>query len=128
MGKILIVDDDRSVVFMLAEVLRDAGHDVVTTLAAEEALGLLQGVDAALVDLHMPGDGGAVLVQRIHERDASLPIILLTGDARPSMHEVARSLRVVEVMTKPLDIDELVAVLHRALLPSPTPARGTAIT
>ena len=99
---------------MLAEVLRDAGHDVVTTLTAEDAIDLRTGVDAALIDLHMPGEGGAALVRRIHERNPALPIVLLTGDSRPSVREVARSLRVSEVVTKPLDIDDLAAVFTSA--------------
>jgi len=116
MGRILVVDDDQSVVFMLAEVLRDAGHEVLTSLSAEGTLALVADVDAALVDLCMPGVGGVTLTRRIRELKASLPVILLTADASAKVSDDATAAGAFGVMTKPVDIDDLSAAIERALL------------
>jgi DNA-binding response OmpR family regulator len=107
---------------MLTEVLRDAGHDVVAAYNGEQALSLLAGVDAALVDLHLPGECGEALIARLREARATLPVILLTGDVRRSRPATAGPLRALDVMIKPLDIDELAKVLNRALSSSPRSA------
>src|SRR5579871_4595993 len=111
MGKILVVDDDHTVLFMLEEVLRDAGHDVVASAHAGDSLDLLEGVDAAIVDCHMPGTGGVDLVSQMHERNAALPVILLTAQSSAQAEADARSAGAFDAMTKPVDIDELSSVL-----------------
>lgn len=120
MCRVLVVDDDRSVVFMLTEVLRDAGHEVIAASTSEQALTLSAGIDAALVDLHLQGESGETLIGRLREHRATLPVILLTGDARRAGGSAASNrgsdpATGVDIMTKPLDIDELAHVLNRAL-------------
>jgi CheY-like chemotaxis protein len=123
MGKILVVDDDPSVVFLLGEILRGSGHTVVSTLNACEALGLLDGVDTVLVDLHMPGQGGASLIPRIRAQKTDLPVILLTADAPARARAVAEAVGAFAVIPKPLDIDALSELIERAVAASrrPTP-------
>ncbi|MET0794646.1 MAG: response regulator [Polyangiaceae bacterium] len=115
MSRVLVVDDDRSVVFMLTEVLHDAGHEVVAASTSEQALTLSTGIDAALVDLHLQGECGEALIRRLRERHATLPVILLTGDARRGGGTRGEPTASLDIMTKPLDIDELARVLNRAL-------------
>jgi two-component system, OmpR family, response regulator len=115
MSRVLVVDDDRSVIFMLTEVLREAGHEVFAATTAEQALALSVGIDAALVDLHLEGESGEALIARLRERHAALPVILLTGDARHDGRARAARTPNLEVMTKPVDIDVLSRVLKRAL-------------
>jgi CheY-like chemotaxis protein len=55
MSRILIIDDDKSFREALAESVWDFGHEVVEASGAEEALGLIGNVEAALVDLKMRG-------------------------------------------------------------------------
>lgn len=119
MSRVLVVDDDRSVVFMLTEVLRDAGHEVIAASNSEQALTLATGIDAALVDLHLQGECGQALIRRLREDHATLPVILLTGDARPQSSAAWPSqldaTTGLDIMTKPFDLDELSRVLNRAL-------------
>src|SRR5919198_2168491 len=79
MGRILLVDDEPAVLFTLREVLTVRGHDVVTAASGAEALGRMDGVDAALTDLSMPGMTGLELLRAVRERDPGLPVILLTA-------------------------------------------------
>jgi DNA-binding response OmpR family regulator len=114
MSKILVIEDDRSVVFMLSEVLREAGHEVVTSVESDETLTLVDGVDAVLVDLHLPGLSGAKLIGLIRER-RSVPVIVLTAGRADHLHAEARCAGAFDVMTKPVDIDVLSAAIERAL-------------
>jgi hypothetical protein len=58
MARILIIDDDKSFREALAESIRDFGHDVVEASGAQEAFELINEVDAAFLDLNMPGISG----------------------------------------------------------------------
>ncbi|HEX2671225.1 MAG TPA: response regulator [Polyangiaceae bacterium] len=128
MGRVLLVDDDPTVLFMLTEMLRDAGHEVLAADTSAGALSLSTDLDAALVDLNMHGECGQALIARLRERQPALPVILLTGQAR-QLGAVDDLSAGVELMHKPLDIDELAQVLNRALLggarPQPHRTSGT---
>ena len=80
MAKILIVDDEAHVRFTLAEVLGDAGHQVIAASSGAEALALADDeLDAVISDLSMPGMDGLALLAALRQRDASLPVLLLTA-------------------------------------------------
>jgi DNA-binding NtrC family response regulator len=118
MGKVLVVDDDPSVVFVLEEILRADGHAVVSTLDPRDALGLLPGVEVALVDRYMPGEGGASLIERIRSENPCLPVILLTADAPARGRALAEAVGAFGVMEKPVDIDELTRLVDQAIAAS----------
>ena len=68
MARILIIDDDKSFREALAESIRDFGHDVVEACGAQEAFKLINQVDAAFLDLNMPG----IFRDRISARSKAL--------------------------------------------------------
>ena len=115
MSKILLVDDEPSVLFTLRAVLTDSGHTTVSAASAAEGLALLDGVDVVLTDLQMPGTDGLALLQAVHERDASLPVIVLTAHGSEKVAVRAVKAGAFEYLTKPFDIDEIVLVVGRAL-------------
>jgi two-component system response regulator AtoC len=118
MGKVLVVDDDPSVVFVLEEILRAHGHAVVSTLDPRDALGLLPGVEAALIDRHMPGEGGESLIERIRSENPCLSVILLTADSPARGRALAAAVGAFGVMEKPVDIDELTRLVDHAIAAS----------
>jgi|HubBroStandDraft_6_1064221.scaffolds.fasta_scaffold61917_2 two-component system response regulator AtoC len=115
MGRILVVDDEPAVLFTLREVLADRGHDPVTATGGREALGRLDGVEAVITDLAMPGMDGLALLAAIRERDAALPVVLLTAHGSEKVAVQAMKAGAYDYATKPFDIDELVVVVERAL-------------
>src|SRR5690349_18166429 len=79
---ILLVDDDTSLLAVLAGVLRRAGYPAVETLSDPGAvLPFLAGAEAALVilDLNMPGKSGQELLHEIKESHPGTPVIMLTA-------------------------------------------------
>jgi DNA-binding NtrC family response regulator len=115
MSKLLIVDDEPAVLFTLREVLSDRGHDTVTASSGVDALTKLEGVEAVVTDLSMPGMDGLALLRAIHERDAALPVILLTAHGSERVAVNAMKDGAYDYLTKPFDIDEMALIVERAV-------------
>ena len=115
MSSVLLVDDEPGVLFTLSEVLSERGHRVVTARSGEEALGKLDDADAVLTDLSMPGMDGLELMTQIVQRDATLPVVLLTAHGSERVAVAAMKQGAYHYLAKPFDIDEVAVVLERAL-------------
>jgi CheY-like chemotaxis protein len=112
----LLVEDDFDVREALMETLRDRGYEVESAGDGEQALQLLRtGVRPGLIllDLMMPRMSGSEFRVAQQEDPAlwHLPVVLLSADGR--MEERARALKVQGAIRKPIDLDELFAVIER---------------
>ena len=113
-----VVDDDRSVRFVLAAALGEAGFRVTAFAAAGEALDALASQPAPsllLTDVRMPGDSGLVLLERIKAALPALPVIVMS--AHTDVASTAGAFRggAHDFLSKPFDLDEAVAAVRRAL-------------
>ena len=136
-ARIWIVDDDRSVRFVLAAALGDAGYDVSGFESAQAALGALAqrpAPDLLFTDVRMPGDDGLTLLEKLKARLPELPVVVMS--AHTDIASTAGAFRggAHEFLSKPFDLDDAVALAGRALgqqaaageeAPAPAPA-GTA--
>jgi two-component system, OmpR family, KDP operon response regulator KdpE len=126
---VLLVDDDRTLLSVLARRVARAGFDVRTALSGPDALRSLEGSWPALiiVDLMMPGMDGFELCRRIKQL-ADLPIIVLSAVDASEAKISALELYAEDYVTKPFDPDELVAriqrVLRRAAIGTPQVSLG----
>jgi len=116
MAKVLIVDDDRSLLEILRLRLGSSGHIPFAAESSEEAIALAKTeiFDAAVFDMRIDGRTGLQLMREIKEIDFGLPVIFLTafgtiGDAVQAMQEGAYS-----YLTKPFDHKDLLAKLDSA--------------
>jgi CheY-like chemotaxis protein len=112
----LLVEDDFDVREALVETLRDRGYDVESAGDGEQALDLLHhGIRPGLIllDLMMPRMSGSEfrIAQQKDPKLSHLPVVLLSADGR--MEEKARVLQVQGAIRKPIDLDELFAVIER---------------
>src|SRR5208282_2078056 len=96
-------------------VLAERGHEPIAVASGRDALGRLDGVEAVITDLAMPGMDGLELLAAIRERDAALPVVLLTAHGSEKVAVQAMKAGAYDYATKPFDIDELVVVVERAL-------------
>ena len=108
--KILLVDDDeliRTSTRMLVEVL---GHSILATTCGEEAILALQegfAPDVIILDMNMPGIGGAgtlPLLRAIHPRT---PVLLATGRADQDAMNLVERYEFVSLLAKPFGLEEL---------------------
>jgi DNA-binding NtrC family response regulator len=112
---VLLVDDEPGVLFTLSELLTERGHRVLSARSGDEALGKLDEADAVLTDLSMPGMDGLELMGHIAQRDATLPVILLTAHGSERVAVAAMKQGAYDYLAKPFDIDEVAVVIERAL-------------
>lgn len=125
--RIWVVDDDRSVRFVLATALRDAGYEVDGFENAADALLALdtRGVpDLLFTDVRMPGDDGLVLLERLKNAHPQLPVIVMS--AYTDVASTAGAFRggAQEFLSKPFDLDDAVALVVR-MLPADTAVVAT---
>ena len=107
---ILIVDDEPAVRQLIAGILAKAGHRVVAASSGPEAIRLLETEDVALVlsDINMPGSiSGLELIDALHARQPSLPIVLVTGSVDETSLQGALDRGAAGFITKPFKAVEL---------------------
>lgn len=118
MGRILVVDDERSMREFLAICLRRSGHEVSVSSSGDQAVAALEGqeLDVVVTDLRMPGkiDGLGVL-RAVKERDLETEVIVVTAFATPETAIGAMKDGAYDYLTKPFKVDEINAVINRAL-------------
>ena len=117
MSRILLVDDDVSLLKLMSMRLRSQGYEVDTADSAEGALDRLrqQRADLVLSDLRMAGMDGLALFERIQSQWLGLPVIIMTAHGTiPDAIQATRS-GVFSFLTKPIDKDELFATIEHAL-------------
>jgi two-component system response regulator HydG len=116
-GRILIVDDDRSLCEVMETDLRLRGFRVSWYTSPREALQALQdeSYDVVLTDLKMPGMNGIDLCDRIVSNRPDVPVIVMT--AFGSLDSAVRAIRAgaYDFVTKPVEMDLLALTLERAL-------------
>src|SRR5207302_9566565 len=114
MARVLLVDDEPALLFTLSQLLKSRGVESVLAHSAKEALSKLDGVDGVVTDYSMPEMDGVQLVQAVHDRDESLPVVMLTEHGSERIAVRAMKSGAYEYVTKPLDIDEISLVRARA--------------
>jgi signal transduction histidine kinase/ActR/RegA family two-component response regulator len=112
---VLVVDDSEDTTEMLAQVLKMSGANVSSATSGDEALRIMaeREFDIILSDISMPGMDGFEFLRSLRQLPgrADVPVLALTGFGRPEDIERAKSEGFFSHVTKPFDIDELIAVL-----------------
>ena len=120
--KVLVADDDTSLVMALTVRLRDEGFEVVTAVDGYQALekATCECPDLIILDIKMPCGSGPAVQERLQKmsRGQTVPIIYLTGLTSPDVDELIELPGVFAVMHKPFDGTQLVETIREALTPS----------
>lgn len=118
--RILVADDDRIVVTLVAGLLRKKGHEVVQVFDAMQAFMFAvraPGPDAIILDINMPGGTGIEAIKRLKSSldTARIPVIILSGTTDPLMPEKVKALGADAFLSKPVDAAALYAALAKVL-------------
>lgn len=117
MARIMVVDDEEMSQGIIGQILESGGHDVVTLNNGKEALERLREdteLRAIVTDLRMPLVNGLRLIRALREAGDTIPIIAVSGTNADQLM-LAEDYGANAGLTKPLDRDELLQVLDRAL-------------
>jgi DNA-binding response OmpR family regulator len=120
MRRILIIDDDVQVLGMLRELFEINGYEVLGAHNGKEGVKLFRekGADIVLTDLIMPEKEGIETIIELHSDYPHLKIIAMSGGGRsgPDGHLLAaEGLGATRTFEKPIDIEELLAVVEELL-------------
>jgi len=112
-----IVDDDRSIRWVMEKALARADLNVTSFESANDLLSQLSKTqpDTIISDIRMPGIDGLQLLQKIHGSNPSLPVIITTAHSDLDSAVAAYQGGAFEYLPKPFDLDELIAVTQRAI-------------
>ena len=117
--RILLVEDEFLIRFMLSDELREAGYQVIEASDATEALLVLKTVNPDLIisDVRMPGPlDGLDLLARVRETAPALPVIIISGHLSPSQALVEGATRFI---AKPFVLVAVVDAVQEALKKTP---------
>ena len=115
MAEILIVEDERAQREALAGYLRKTGYRVTTAASGTEALEGNSVPDVVLLDLRLPDIHGLDLLKKLREKHPDAEIIVITAYGTVRTAVEAMKLGAFDYLTKPVDLDELLLIIGRAL-------------
>lgn len=122
--KVLVVDDEQSIVTLLKYNLQQAGYDVITAMDGEEGLNLAvtSNPDVILLDLMLPKMDGMDVCKNLRQQRIFTPILMLTAKDDEFDKVLGLELGADDYMTKPFSPREVIArikvVLRRSQLQS----------
>ena len=119
MPRILVVEDNAAVRYIVVRLLATAGYDVTETATAKDALQAWHegGIDLVLTDVSLPDMNGFEMILQIGARAPGYPIIAMSGAGDRELLEVLHrtELDPVPILQKPFSPDALVNAIARVL-------------
>ncbi len=115
---ILVVDDEEGILEITEEYFARKGYEVFTASNGKEAMAVIDtGIDigCCFTDINMPVMDGLELAELIRKKDASLPVVVMTGF--PSLDNSIQTLKngVVDYLIKPVNLEQMELCLRRIL-------------
>lgn len=116
-GRVLIIDDDRSMCEMLEADLRMRDFECVWTTVPRDALQMLHdsAFHVVLTDLQMPGMNGTELCERVVANRPDVPVVVMTAFGSLETAVAAMRAGAYDFVTKPIELDLLALALQRAV-------------
>ena len=119
MKKILVIDDDRSIVMLLDRRLTQAGYEVITAVDGVQGIkfSFQANPDLIVLDIRFPAGGGMGLLEKLSgsNKTWNIPIIINTSYDDPEIRQKAEEHNVKDFMLKPVDPDELAKKIKEIL-------------
>ncbi len=122
--RILLAEDDKEMLVLLAQALRRAGYEVIECHNGWELLNQIESlttfdkfenIDLIISDIRMPGVTGMEVLEGSHKLKGFPLMILITAFGDEQTHEKAERLGVTAVFDKPFDIDDLIYKVRKIL-------------
>ena len=116
-GTILIVDDEEIMREILETLLARAGYEVKLASSGADGLDVARSVpiDAAIVDMMMPGMDGITVLDELKKLDDELPVLMITAFASVENAIAAMKRGAFDYITKPFRNDEVLVVVRNAV-------------
>ncbi len=115
--RVLLVDDDALTLEYYGSLLTEHGFQVFAAHSGAHGLELAQQypLDAAVLDIVMPDMSGIELLERLHQQDPDLPVIMLPGHPTSQNAIAALKFGALDFIVKGLDHSLVILAVHRAI-------------
>jgi len=116
-GKILIVDDDPSMIRTMTEALQPHGYEIISAPDGNQGLACIEFFKPQLVllDMMMPKRSGLLVLEGMREMEVYIPAIMVTGNEGTRHRDYANIISVDAYLTKPIRVELLVRTVKRVL-------------
>jgi DNA-binding NtrC family response regulator len=116
-GTLLVIDDDAASRRLVSAIFAAEGLVVVEADGGEAGLRAVEGYrpDVVLLDMQMPTISGLAVLEALAKAAPGLPVIMVTADREVKSAVQATRLGAYDYLTKPIDHDEIIGTVHRAL-------------
>lgn len=117
MAKILVIDDETSILKFCHTLLTASSHQVLTAATLQQGLFLAgaEKPDLILADLNMPGESGLSGPQTILEKHPNAPLVVFSGYITPEIEKSAFKIGIKDVLTKSMSNAELIGRISKLL-------------
>jgi DNA-binding response OmpR family regulator len=114
---ILVIEDQEDLAELYEAALREVGYKVRTAYTGEEGFAEFKanGADVVLLDMTLPEMNGAQVLREIRAINASVPVVVVTGETSNDLRQQCERLGVQEYLSKPPDYDELLSAIERSI-------------
>lgn len=115
--RVLLVDDEPNMRWTMAEFLKRGGYEALTAADFDSAMALLSEgeIDAAVIDIVLPGRSGVELLKELSGREPYVPVVMITGEPNSSLvPEIVRA-GAYDFIAKPIVKDALIKAVSRAV-------------
>lgn len=115
--KILVVEDEPSLVFTLRDTLENEGYEVYVSETGSDAIDLVRDLkpDLMILDVMLPGTSGFDICKQVREEKYTFPIIMLTARDQEIDKVTGLNIGADDYMTKPFGVKELFARIQARL-------------
>src|SRR4051812_28645749 len=116
MAKILVIDDEASILHAFRRAFDDPDDPLLTAANAEEGLSLVSAEqpDVVVLDLNLPDASGLDVFRRIRAIDARIPVIFITGHGTTETAIEAMKQGAFDYLLKPLELPQVRDLIERA--------------
>ncbi len=114
--RILVCDDEESIRLLLAEALHD-DYEIIEATDGRDAVKIItkEPPDLVIMDIKMPGTHGLEAIERIRERNTTIPIIICSAYRLMQDDIVVKTSNITAFVNKPIDIGHLKAMVEDAI-------------
>lgn len=116
--KILVIDDEESILVLLNDFLTSHNYDVYTASNGEKALKILEQtkIDLIITDIVMPEMSGIRIIYEVRKKNRNVSIIAISGSSQSKEFNnlgIAKEMGAVAIFEKPFDLDELLETIRK---------------
>jgi len=114
-GKVLVLDDERDVLYAIGKVLERAGFEPICVDEPYEALKRAKESDTAVIDIKLGDCSGIEVLKKLREEGITIPVIMITAYTSPENVIKATKFGAVEILKKPFDLKDLLESVEKVI-------------